>query len=50
MIEVEDGVAKLRTDGNELPDEVLGLTTPLLRKHINPFGRYHFDLGRLEID
>ena len=47
MIEVEGVVARLRANGHDLPDEVLGLTTPLLRKHINPFGRYHFDLGRL---
>ena len=47
MIEAEGVVARLRADGHDLPDEVLGLTTPLLRKHINPFGRYHFDLGRL---
>lgn len=47
MIEVEGVVARLRAAGHDLPDEVLGLTTPLLRKHINPFGRYHFDLGRL---
>ncbi|WP_293911210.1 Tn3 family transposase [Deinococcus sp.] len=47
MTEIEGVVARLRADGHELPDEVLSLTTPLLRKHINPFGRYHFDLGRL---
>jgi hypothetical protein len=25
----------------------LSLTTPLRRKDINPFGRYHFDLERM---
>jgi hypothetical protein len=29
-------------------DELLSLTTPLLRRHINPFGRYHFDLDRMQ--
>lgn len=47
MIEVEEVVSRLRADGHELPDDVLALTTPLLRKHINPFGRYQFDLSRL---
>ncbi len=47
ILTVERVVAKLRAEGHELPDEVLALTTPLLRKHINPFGRYHFDLNRL---
>jgi hypothetical protein len=23
------------------------LTTPLMRKHLNPFGRYYFDLNRM---
>ncbi len=47
ILTVEGVVAKLRSQGHDLPDEVLALTTPLLRKHINPFGRYHFDLSRL---
>lgn len=47
ILTVEGVVARLRSEGHELPDEVLALTTPLLRKHINPFGRYHFDLARL---
>jgi hypothetical protein len=28
-------------------DNILGLTTPLFRKHVNPFGKYHFDLERM---
>lgn len=28
-------------------DATLALTTPLMRKHLNPFGRYHFDLDRM---
>jgi hypothetical protein len=27
--------------------ETLSQTTPLMRKHLNPFGRYHFDLDRM---
>ena len=27
-----------------IDDDILGLTTPLFRKHVNPFGKYHFDL------
>jgi hypothetical protein len=26
---------------------MLAQTTPLIRKHLNPFGRYHFDLDRM---
>src|SRR5208283_3952009 len=26
------------------------LTTPLLRQHINPFGRYHFNFARMRQD
>lgn len=45
MLEVEDVVKQLRAEGNNLPDEALALTTTLMRKYINPFGRYHFDLS-----
>lgn len=47
ILMVEEVVGKLRAAGHELADEVLAMTTPLLRKHINPFGRYHIDLDRL---
>jgi hypothetical protein len=30
-----------------IDDDSLGLTTPLFRKHVNPFGKYHFDLERM---
>jgi hypothetical protein len=30
-----------------IDDDILGLTTPLFRKHVNPFGKYHFDLERM---
>lgn len=47
ILEIEGVVRQLRAEGHDLPDEVLALTTPLMRKHLNPFGRYHFDLGRM---
>ncbi len=40
-------VEQLRAEGQGLDDTTLALTTPLLRKHLNPFGRYHFDLERM---
>ena len=33
-----------------IDDEPLSDVTPLLRRHINPFGRYHFDLNRMRHD
>ena len=42
---MEDVVKQLRAEGNNLPDEALALTTTLMRKYINRFGRYHFDLS-----
>ena len=30
-----------------IDDATLALTTPLLRKHLNAFGRYQIDLDRL---
>jgi hypothetical protein len=38
---------QLRAEGQVIDDDVLGLTTPLFRKHLNPFGKYHFDLERM---
>jgi TnpA family transposase len=40
-------VAQLRTEGHTIDDDILSQTTPLLRKHINPFGRYHFETDRM---
>jgi len=40
-------VDQLRAEGQAIDDATLALTTPLLRKHLNPFGRYHFDLERM---
>lgn len=39
---------ELCAEGQQIEDETLSHFTPLLRKHINPFGRYDFDLNRME--
>jgi TnpA family transposase len=41
-------VSDLRAEGHQIEDETLSHVTPLLRKHINPFGRYYFDLNRMQ--
>ncbi len=43
-------IERLRKEGCTIDDTTLSLTTPLLRKHVNPFGRYHFDLQRMRQD
>jgi TnpA family transposase len=48
MIHIGEIVGQLRADGHDIDDETLSHVTPLLRKHINPFGRYHFDLDRIQ--
>jgi Tn3 transposase DDE domain len=40
-------VEQLRAEGHAIDDSTLALTAPLMRKHLNPFGRYHFDLERM---
>jgi TnpA family transposase len=40
-------VEQLRAEGHAIDDTTLALTTPLMRKHLNPFGRYQFDLDRM---
>jgi hypothetical protein len=48
MIQIGEIVGQLRAGGHEIDEETLSHVTPLLRKHINPFGRrYHFDLDRI---
>src|ERR1035437_10224378 len=47
MLQIGDIVSQLRAEGNKIDDETLSHVTPLIRKHINPFGRYHFDLNRI---
>jgi len=43
-IQIGKIVSQLRGEGQQIEDETLSHVTPLLRKHINPFGRYYFDL------
>jgi TnpA family transposase len=50
MIHIATIVADLRIEGHHIDDETLSHVTPLMRKHINPFGRYHFDLSRMRQD
>jgi hypothetical protein len=38
---------QLRAEGQGIDDAILGLTTPLFRKHVNPFGKDHFELERM---
>jgi len=40
-------VEQLRAEGHVIDDATLAQTTPLMRKHLNPFGRYHFNLERM---
>jgi TnpA family transposase len=40
-------VQQLRNEGHSIDDSTLSMTTPLFRTHINPFGRYHFDVDRM---
>jgi hypothetical protein len=40
-------VEQLRGEGHTIDDATLALTTPLMHKHLNPFGRYQFDLARM---
>jgi len=40
-------VEQLRAEGHTIDDATLALTTPLMHKHLNPFGRYQFDLARM---
>jgi TnpA family transposase len=47
LIQIGDLIGQLRAEGHEIDDETLSHVTPLLRKHLNPFGRYHFDLDRI---
>jgi hypothetical protein len=40
-------VAELRGEGHQIEDETQSQVTPLMRKHVYPFGRYHFELSRM---
>lgn len=50
MIHIARIVAELRAEGHQIEDETQSHVTPLMRKHINPFGRYHFELSRMRQD
>ena len=47
LLHLGEVVAQLRAEGQTIEDATLAVTTPLLRKHLNPFGRYQFDLERM---
>jgi TnpA family transposase len=47
-IQIGNIVEQLRVEGQQIEGETLSHVTPLLRKHINPFGRYYFDLTRIQ--
>lgn len=49
LIQIGKIVDQLRAEGVEIDEEILSHVTPLMRKHINPFGRYHFDLERISM-
>jgi len=42
IVQIEPVIEQLRTEGKVATIEP---ATLLLRQHINPFGRYHFDFG-----
>ncbi len=46
-IQIGRMVSDLRAQWQQIEDETSGHVTPLLRKHINPFGRYYFDSNRM---
>jgi TnpA family transposase len=50
MLQIGEIVTQLRAEGHQIDDETLSHVTPLVRRHINPFGRYHFDLDRMRQD
>jgi TnpA family transposase len=41
-------IEQLRTEGHVVDEQDLRQISPLLRKHINSFGRYHFNLDRMK--
>jgi hypothetical protein len=50
MIQIARILAELRAEGHQFDDETVSHATPLMRKHINPLGRYYFDLSRMRQD
>jgi hypothetical protein len=47
ILHIEPIVNQLHAEGKNCSDHILSLTTPLMRKHLNPFGKNHFDLNRM---
>lgn len=41
-------VAQLRSEGHQIEDAILSHITPLIWRHINPFGRYNFNIERMK--
>lgn len=41
-------IEKLRGEGHQIADHDMAFTSPLVRKHINALGRYHFDMTRMK--
>jgi hypothetical protein len=46
-IHIGRAVEELRAEGHVRAEATLLLTTPLFHKHVNPYGRYHFDVDRM---
>lgn len=42
-------IEQLRAECHIISDEDLALTSDLVRRHINPHGRYHFDLASFKL-
>ena len=47
-IHIQACLKKLRADGYQVNDEDLRFLSPLSRQHLGLYGRYEFDLKRLE--
>jgi hypothetical protein len=46
-IQIGKIVGQLCAEGEQIEDDTLSHVTPLIRKHINPFGQYYFYLDRM---
>jgi len=47
IVSVSKLVEHIRAEGHAIDDPTLALTTPLMHKQLNPFGRYQFDVDRM---
>ena len=50
MIQIAKILAELRAEGHQVDDETASHATPLMRRHINPLGRYLLDFNRMRQD